>query len=100
MLSQQAQRSTVLFIIKVPANLLINSSTHRGILLYIEYQSVCPFVGIRSPHPLPASKCVSSPGTKGEGMGKHGVGDPIRTTRKKAWHSVYSELQQLRTHHA
>ncbi len=31
----------------------------------MEYQSVCPLVGIGSPHPLPASECVSPLGPKG-----------------------------------
>ncbi len=27
--------------------------------MYIKYQNVCPFVGIGSPSPFPASECVS-----------------------------------------
>ncbi len=33
----------------------------RGIIAYIEFQSVCPFVGIGSPTPPSPQACVSSP---------------------------------------
>jgi hypothetical protein len=36
----------------------------RGIIVYLEYQSVCPVVDIGSSHPLPASECVSPFGPK------------------------------------
>jgi hypothetical protein len=40
----------------------------RGIMIYIEYQSVCPFVGIGSPPPpFPVSECVSPLDPKGGG---------------------------------
>jgi hypothetical protein len=32
---------------------------HRGIIVYLEYKSVCPIVGIGSPTPYPASECFS-----------------------------------------
>jgi hypothetical protein len=31
----------------------------RGIIVYLEYQVVCPIVGIGPPTPSPASECVS-----------------------------------------
>ncbi len=40
-------------------------ASRRGIIVYIEYQIVCPFVGIGSPTPSPASQCVSPLGPKG-----------------------------------
>ncbi len=30
-----------------------------NVIVYTEYQSVCPFVGIGSPHPSTTSECVS-----------------------------------------
>ncbi len=71
--------------------------------MYIEYQSVCPFLEIWSPIPSPSSKCtcVSPIGPKGgrsntplrvRGWGPPSWGDPIRTTAKKACHSVYYVL--------
>ncbi len=72
---------------------------YRGIIVHIKYQSVCPCVGIKCPRPRPPlllpQASVSPPLVPkeeeqyllaGEGVG----GDPIRTTGKKAWHSVYS----------
>jgi hypothetical protein len=60
----------------------------RGITVYLEYQSVCPFVGIGSPR----KRVCLPPWTQTGGgatlaLGK-GVGAPIQTTVKKAWHSV------------
>ncbi len=60
---------------------------------YLTYEIVCPFVGIRFPTPSPASE--GSPPWTQKGEGQHflageRVGDPIRTTGKKAWHSVCS----------
>ncbi len=40
------------------------SFTCRGIILYTAYQSVCPFVGIGSPHPLPRKQVCPSPWTQ------------------------------------
>ncbi len=55
--------------------------TPRGIIVYIEYQSVCPFVGIGSPTPSPASECVSPLGLKGgrsnTPLRVNGRGNPI-----------------------
>ncbi len=45
-----------------------------------------PFVGIGSPNPLPLQAGVSLPVDSKGG----GATQPIRTTGKKAWHSVYS----------
>jgi hypothetical protein len=71
--------------------------TRRGIILYIENQSVCPFVRIDSPPPpLPqASESAPPPPWNQRGGGQHslageGRGEPIRTTGEKAWHSIYS----------
>jgi hypothetical protein len=66
----------------------------QSFIEYIEYQSVCPFVGNGSPHPLSRTRMCLPIGPKG-GWEQHSlageeVGDPIRTTGKKAWHSVYS----------
>jgi hypothetical protein len=66
----------------------------RGIKAYIEYQSVCPFVGIGPLTPLLTSERVSL-GPKGGGAtlacGRGGAGgDQIRTTGQKARHSVYT----------
>ncbi len=55
-------------------------SSTGGITVYI------PFVGIGSPNSLPPQAGVSLPlDSKGGGATQ-----PIRTTGKKAWHSVYS----------
>ncbi len=68
-----------------------------GVVVDIEYQSVCPFVGIGFPPPpptFPASESVSPLGPK-KGGGSNtpllvrGWVDPIRTNWQKAWHSVY-----------
>jgi hypothetical protein len=43
--------------------------------------------------PSSGSECVSPLGSKGgeqHSLAVEGVGDPIRTTVQKAWHSVYS----------
>ncbi len=61
-------------------------------VLYYTYQGLCPFVRIGSPAPPQASVSLP-PRTEGEGqhsLAGEGVGDPIRTTGEKAWHSVYS----------
>jgi hypothetical protein len=57
----------------------------------VRYQSVCPFVRIRSAHRLPASECVSPLDPKGEGQHSlAGEGETIRTTAEKTWHYVHS----------
>ncbi len=43
--------------------------SHKGIILYIEYQSVCPSVRIGSPPPCPASECVPPPHLEPKGGG-------------------------------
>ncbi len=73
----------------------------RGIIVYIEYQSVCPFVGNGSLYLLPRKRVCLSPLGPKEGrsntpMRLRGWGDPIRTTGKKAWHSVYSVTSSFR----
>ncbi len=104
-------------------------------MVYIEYQSVCPFVGIGSPpsltpkkvlpvpsselgpplsHPKgvlpvpsselgtppPAPQASASPHLDPKGGDQHslageGVGVPIRTAGKKAWHSVHMSITFL-----
>ncbi len=68
----------------------------RGIIVYIEYQSGCPFVGIGSPHPLPRTR-VCIPPWNHRGEEQHSLaGERLGGTQfgqlhgKKAWHSVYS----------
>jgi hypothetical protein len=63
-------------------------SVRRGILPYLKYQSVCPFVLIGSS----ACKCVPLLDLKGgtHSLAGGGTGEPTRTTEEKAWHSVYS----------
>ncbi len=53
---------------------IINFS-RRGIILYLEYHSVCPFIRIGSAHPFFRLRV-------------RGWADPIRTTEEKAWYSV------------
>jgi hypothetical protein len=51
----------------------------RWIIVYLEYQSVCPIVEVGSPTPSPASECVSSLGPKGgeqHYLAGPGVGGP------------------------
>jgi hypothetical protein len=64
--------------------------THcTGIILYLEYQSVCSFVRIGSPAPL--FECFLPPPGTGGGTNRlrvRGRGQPIRTTGETAWHSV------------
>ncbi len=62
----------------------------REILVYMEYQSVCPCVGIRS-SPLSPPQASVSPaldpmggGGEQNSLAVEGVGDPIRTTGQKA----------------
>ncbi len=67
----------------------------RGIILYLEYHNVCPFVRIASPPPPPIPLAsVSSPlepkGGGGEATLACGWGEPIMTTGEKALDSVYS----------
>ncbi len=63
------------------------------ICVYLEYQSVCPFVRIGSP-PLSRKQVCPPLGTKGREdntrLRVRGWGEPIWTTGEKAWHSVYS----------
>ncbi len=51
-----------------------------GIIVYIEYQSVCPFVGIGSSHPLPCKRLCLHPWTQGgeeqHSLAGEGVGGP------------------------
>jgi hypothetical protein len=63
----------------------------------LEYQSVCPFVGIGFPRTI-SRKLVCSPPWNQRGGGGNirsrvrGRVEPIRTTEDKAWHSLYSML--------
>jgi hypothetical protein len=53
---------------KVPVmNIFTEAYTRRGIIVYIEYQSSCPFVGVGSPHPLPRKRVCLIPWTQREG---------------------------------
>ncbi len=59
--------------------------------IYLEYNSVCPLVGIGTPHPLFRKRVCPPPDPKeGGGGGKHtpageGVGESqLRTTQEKA----------------
>ncbi len=82
------------------------SGTHclrrRGIMiiiLNIEYQSVCPFVRIGFPGPLSRKRvCPPPPETKGRKNTRwrvRGLGEQIRTTGEKAWHTVYSVVKGM-----
>ncbi len=82
------------------ASLSSQTCTHHGgdtdtdIIVYIEYQSVCPIVRIG--YPPPENECVSPLGPKrGESntrlaCGVREWGDPVRMTGHRAWHSLYS----------
>jgi hypothetical protein len=69
---------------------------HKGIILYQEYQSVCPFVRIGSPAPFSRKRVYPPPppGTNGEGGNTHlwarGGGANSDNWRKSAWHYEYS----------
>ncbi len=74
--------------------MLTNCTNNRGIIVYIEYQSVCPLVGIGPSYPLPPQASVFPPWTQG-GWSNHrlqvrGWVDPSRTTGRKVWRYVYS----------
>ncbi len=64
----------------------------QSFIEYIQFfYRVCPFVGNGSPHPLSRMRMCLPLGPKG-GWEQHSlagkeVGDPIRTTGQKAWHS-------------
>ncbi len=64
----------------------------RRTIVHIEYNSVCPYVGIGSPHSFPRKRvCLSPLDPKGIlALLVRGWGVPIWTTGKKAWHSVFS----------
>ncbi len=73
----------------------MESTGRWGIIVYIEYQSVCPFVGIGSHHSHPRKRVYLPSWTqRGTTLAcGWGWGDPIRTTGQKAWHSVYCVVQ-------
>jgi hypothetical protein len=49
-------------------DILLVDHERRGIVVCIEYQSVCPFVGIGSPHPLTRKRvCLPPLDPRGEG---------------------------------
>ncbi len=57
------------------------STLRRKIIVYSKYQSVCSFVRIGSPHPLPPCECVTPLGPKGGG-GHHSLtGDGVWGTQ-------------------
>jgi hypothetical protein len=55
-------------------------------------ESVCPFVRIGSPSAVPA---LLEPRGRQHSLAGEGVGKPIRTNGKKAWHSVYSVVSAV-----
>ncbi len=63
-------------------------SSLAWIIVYLEYQSVCLFVGIGSPHPFPRKRVCLPPRTYGGGDNTRWRvrewGDPMRTTGQKA----------------
>jgi hypothetical protein len=69
--------------------LLSDTLSRRGIIVYVEYQSV-PSLELGPPNP-PASEWVSPPWSNTR-LRVRRWGDAIRTTGQKAWHSVYSVL--------
>ncbi len=74
-------------------NLLLRTNRRGIIIVYIEYQSVCPFVEIGSHHPIPCKGVCLPLGPKGGSdtpSRVRGWRDPVRTTGQKPWHSVYS----------
>ncbi len=64
----------------------------RRIILYIKYQSICPFVRLAPPPPLSRKRVCPPPlwNQGGHPLAVEGTGEPIRTTGEKAWRSVYS----------
>ncbi len=80
---------------QVSALCLPGPKRYYTFILYLEYQGVLPVVRISAPLQQASVSRVSPPlGTKGGG-GQHYLagevaGEPIWTTREKAWHSVYS----------
>ncbi len=68
----------------------LSCAQRRGNIVYIEYQSVCIFVGIGPPPPIPSSPIPKRGGEEHSLADERGVGDPIRTTGQKAWHSIVS----------
>ncbi len=51
-------------IIQVTKHELIYNMPRRWIIVYLEYQSVCPIVGIEPPHPLPRKRVCLRPWTQ------------------------------------
>ncbi len=56
---------------------------------------------LATPAPSPASECVPPPPLEPKGgqhspAGEGARGEPIRTTREKAWHSVYSVVETVK----
>ncbi len=69
-------------------------ATRRWIILYLEYQSVCPFVRIGSFRPLSHKRVLPTlwfqGGRDNTRLWERGRSEPTRTTGERAWHSVYS----------
>ncbi len=66
-------------------DIIFHSLGCRGIIVYLEYQSVCPIVGIGSPHPLLRNRECLPPWIQSKGgsntlLQVRGWGDSIRTT--------------------
>jgi hypothetical protein len=73
---------------------LAREGNRRGVIVYLEYQVVCPFVATGSSPSLPSEASVSpSLDATVEGdehpLPDEEVEDPIQTTGQKTWHSVY-----------
>ena len=70
----------------------------RGIILYIEYQSVCPFVWIGPPHPLHCKRKWLHPWPLGPKWGGHirfrgrEWGVPIPTKGQNLRYSMYTKI--------
>jgi hypothetical protein len=74
----------------------VQSGKHK-VLIYTEYHSVCPLVGIGTP-PTPLRKQVCPPPTKVWGECtrlRGGGGYLIPTTGEKAEHSAYSVVANI-----
>jgi hypothetical protein len=55
---------------------MANISPNQKVHMYVEYHSVCLFVGIGT-HPSPASECAPPPGTKGGGGAHSPAGEGV-----------------------
>jgi hypothetical protein len=93
-MSRESGKLSQVFIIieqtnfKMETKFIVSGLNARGIILYLEYQSVNPFVRIDFP------PCPTLPKQVGGGRGATLTcgrgGEPIGKTGEKAWHSLYS----------